>query len=72
VEVINSVRIMCVPIVTKAFGSEKQREENRRYLKERGQIDAPAKVPYQSILRDTMQHPSHASTVAGSGRERKS
>ena len=72
VEVINSVRIVRVPIVTKAFGSEKQREESRRYLQERGQVDAPAKVPYQSILRDTMQHPAHASTVVDSGRERKS
>ena len=72
VEVINSVRIMCVPIVAKAFGSEKQREESRRYLKERGQVDAPAKVPYQSILRDTMQHLSQASPVVDSGRGRKS
>ena len=44
VEVINSVRIMRIPIVAKAFGSKKQRKESRRYLKERGQFDAPAKV----------------------------
>ena len=72
VEVINSVRIMRIPIVAKAFGSKKQRKESRRYLKKRGQVDAPAKVPYQSILRDTMQHPSHASTVADSGCEDES
>jgi hypothetical protein len=55
-EVVNLVGIVRLPIVANALGSEQQREEGRRCLKEKGQVDAPARgsgIP--SILRDTMQ-----------------
>jgi hypothetical protein len=63
-EVINLVGIVRLPIMAEALRSEQQREDSRRYMKEREQVEAPTKVPYYSILRDTMQNPSYRSNVA--------
>jgi hypothetical protein len=41
VEVIDLVRIVRLPIVTDALGSEQQPEESRRYMREKVQVDAP-------------------------------
>jgi hypothetical protein len=45
-EVVNLSRIVRLPIVTEAFGREKQRKESRRCMKKREQVDAPEEVPY--------------------------
>jgi hypothetical protein len=44
VEVVNLVRIVCFQIVAEALGSEEGPKKSRRYMREKGQIDAPAGV----------------------------
>ena len=42
-EVIDLVGIVRLPIVADALGSEQQPEQSRRYMREKVQVDAPAR-----------------------------